>query len=221
AGREYDSGDGAFAREDLRCRRAGADFRAGFARGGGHGGGERAHATPRDGGRAGRMRIGGGPVQEGGGGACGPGSGGGAEDGAGGGGGAHEFGLKDLCHEIGNGHGRPAEELEHFLAAEFAEAAAGVEKFPEIGQVVGECVNGRRGEREQGRGDGGGAFQRAAETRVAFGVRGREAAEGFHGTLRVRVEREGAAVGMHGGQADAGLHHFQAVARELHVRGDV
>src|SRR6266446_8399727 len=56
----------------------------------------------------------------------------GAEYSARGDGGAKEFGVEKFGDEIGDSHGPPADEIEHTFLAEAANAAAGLQKIPQV-----------------------------------------------------------------------------------------
>src|SRR5580765_1524574 len=108
------------------------DFGAGFACGFGEGAGERAEASMRERCGADWVRVGHGTQEENGCRSGGPRAERGAEDAAGGDDSAKELGVEEFGNEIGGGHGTPTDEIEHARLAEAADAAAGLEKIPEI-----------------------------------------------------------------------------------------
>ena len=112
--------------------RAGANFRAGFFRGSGHRGGERAHAAARVSGVPHRIRVGCGAQQQKSRGAGGPRAERGAENSARGDDGAEQIRFEKFGDEIRDGHGSPADQAHHFFFAEAADFAADFQKLPEV-----------------------------------------------------------------------------------------
>src|SRR6202030_602636 len=110
----------------------GANFGAGLAGGFGHRAGEGTETPVRKGSGAYGMRVGSGSQQKNGGRARGPRTHRGAKNSARGDNGTDKVGFKKFGDEIGGGHRSPAEEIEEAFFAETANAAAGLEKIPEI-----------------------------------------------------------------------------------------
>ena len=150
-----DAGDFSVFDQNLGDFGAGANFGAGFFRGSGHGGGERAHASARVGGVPYRIRIGGGAEQQEERGAGGPGAESGAENSASGDDGAEQIGFEKFSDEIRGGHGTPADQAHHFFFAEAADFAADLQKLPDV--FLRWLFDDRRREDHQLRGDTGDA----------------------------------------------------------------
>src|SRR5580698_1435803 len=132
AAREQDAGNSSVFDQNLGDFGVGANFDAGFFRGGGHGGGEGAHASAGVGGVPYRIRIGGGAQQKQQRGAGGPGAEGGAVDAASGDCGAEQIGFEKFSDEIRGGHGTPTDQAHHFFFTEATDFAANLQKFPDV-----------------------------------------------------------------------------------------
>ena len=151
---ENDAGDGAVFDENVADFGIGADFSAGLFRGFGESAREGTESAARKRGRAYGMDIGGGAQKKDGGLSGRPGTKRGAKNAARGDDGAKEFGFEKFSDEIRDGHGTPAEQIEDAGLSKASNAAAGLEKAPEIfgSRLVD---RGRRDGRELGEETGG------------------------------------------------------------------
>lgn len=211
--------DGAVFDEDVLDFGVGADFGAGYASGIGESASERAEPATRKSGGANGMRVRCGAEKKNRGGTGGPRTEGGAEDAAGGDGSAEQFRFEKFGDEIGDSHGAPAEKIEDAALAEAANAAAGLEKIPEI--FGGRRIDGGWRDGNEFAENGEKTIERFRELRVFCGVFGGEAGDAGGGFSGAIVEEERFAIGTRSEDAGIGAENFAIEFLEVEIAGDI
>jgi hypothetical protein len=159
-------------------------------------------AEKKDGGRAGRPRA-----------KCGPKNAASNDDSA------EKFGFKKLGDEIRDGHGSPAEKIEHAVLAETANVAAGLQQIPEI--LGCRLVDRGRRDGSELRNESGGGRERVGKMPIFRSVLSGEVADGSGGPGGVVVEMERPAVGSGSEDARVRRKNFTAEIFELEVERNV
>ena len=126
--------------------------------------------------------------------------------------------LEKLGDEVRDGHGAPANQPHHFFFSEAADFAANLQQLPNI--FFRGLIDLRRGQREQLRDYFRRARQSFFQLQIIRSISLGKFLDFSRGGVGIGTQNQRAPILRRREHSHAGLHHLQAVFRELHIARD-